>query len=641
MRYQVRDISQVHTIDSRDVSFDTVVMHFVEYGYEYLYIVRDNQIKDVISYHEFIKHGLDFRKRDYILDSRILHNINIENYLEKNYSLNRLVVLEDEQLLYEINLMTEPELLHSVERELFSLRFLPLFRSSISNQIKEYEKIYIFSNDEIFDFIKENSLDCNLLRADLSFAQEEICEGSAILDYQLGSKLRKKVLGEKEQFVISIYNLIEREAFRRLINYCKNKNLNLRMIRIPNYDSIKNLSKYENEVVQYGKGFLDLICDDDYLNEFCRNSYNKSFIKQRGASRSVRYDNGIWVTQGDCNEEGISVINGIRCNNKTKSVHLRTTHFFGPCIVFGMLVTNEDTISEQYKKACKRKGIDIAVENHGGLHGNNVLNSLIGALAVPKKTQDSIVIIDYFDDLPKKEYTSVEDYGFIFDRKTSADTWFLDHPVHCNGEANRIIAEYLCDSLLGEDTDEISHDLNIYEYDELVCSSRYFTVSNTVGIKTKKELSKAITMKWGTDKTGISTFIVYDIEDLYSFNSTIEKLLKKEEKLVLCYAFDHLPFEKQREYVSICSDYKQNNKIVVFQLNPYFNIFNYGDEKLYGNAENLKNTIEDFMFSVIVPNEMKKCYLKKQITGIQRDYIMSMEKRNNKEKMNECYIEFV
>ena len=122
MRYQVRDISQVHTIDSQDVSFDVVVKHFVEYGYEYLYILQDNQIKDVINYHEFIKYGLDYRNRDYILDSTLLDNNNIENYLEKNYSLNRLVVLEDGQLLYEINLMTEPELLHSVERELFSLR---------------------------------------------------------------------------------------------------------------------------------------------------------------------------------------------------------------------------------------------------------------------------------------------------------------------------------------------------------------------------------------------------------------------------------------------------------------------------------------------------------------------------------------
>ena len=192
MRYQVRNISQVHTIASREISLDVALQHFVEYGYEYLYIVQDDQIKDVISYHEFIKYGLDFRKRDYIMDISVFDDIDIESYLERNYSLNRLVILEDRKLLYEINLMTEPELLHSVERELFALRFLPLFGSSISKQIKEYEQIYVFSNDEIFKFIKDNTVDCNLVRVDSFIFQEgEICEESAILDYQYGSKLRK------------------------------------------------------------------------------------------------------------------------------------------------------------------------------------------------------------------------------------------------------------------------------------------------------------------------------------------------------------------------------------------------------------------------------------------------------------------
>lgn len=161
MRYQVRDIFQIHTIERREISLDVALLHFVEYGYEYLYIVQDERINDVISYHDFIKYGLDFRKRDYILDISVLEDIDIESFLEQKYSLNRLVILEDEKLLYEINLMTEPELLHSVETELFALRFLPLFGNNIANQIKEYEKIYVFSNDEIFDFIKYNLVDCN------------------------------------------------------------------------------------------------------------------------------------------------------------------------------------------------------------------------------------------------------------------------------------------------------------------------------------------------------------------------------------------------------------------------------------------------------------------------------------------------
>lgn len=614
MRYQVRNISQVHTIASREISLDIALQHFVEYGYEYLYIVQDDQIKDVISYHEFIKYGLDFRKRDYIMDISVFDDIDIESYLERNYSLNRLVILEDRKLLYEINLMTEPELLHSVERELFALRFLPLFGSSISKQIKEYEQIYVFSNDEIFKFIKDNTVDCNLVRVDSFIFQEgEICEESAILDYQYGSKLRKRILGNKEQFVISLYTMVEREAFRRLINYCENKKLNLCMLRIPNYDSIKTLSEYEAKVVQYSKRFLDLICDDDYLNEFCKNSKNKSFIMQRGASRSVRFDNGIWFTQGDCSEDGISVINGIRCNHQVDNVRLNTTHFFGPCVVFGMLVTDEETISEQYKIACNNSGNEINVENHGGLHGNNVLNSIIGALVTPMKPQDSVVIIDYFDDLPKEDYISVVDYGAVFDRKSSEDTWFLDHPVHCNGIANGIIAEYICKSLARENVEHAVFDgkIKYAEYDELVCESRYFTVSNTVGIKTKTILSKAIKNKWENARDDISCMMIFDIERFDDFKRTVEKILAKSEKLIIFYAFDHLQFEKQKDNESAYDFLRQNNKVLVYQLNPYFNAFNYGNGKMYGHIEKFRYVIEDFMSSAIIPNGIAKCYLKR------------------------------
>lgn len=51
--------------------------------------------------------------------------------------------------------MTEPELLHSIERELIALRIMPLFAQEVKQQLQQYSVITVFADDYVSDFCRK------------------------------------------------------------------------------------------------------------------------------------------------------------------------------------------------------------------------------------------------------------------------------------------------------------------------------------------------------------------------------------------------------------------------------------------------------------------------------------------------------
>lgn len=155
LQYQIRSKSQIHSIDKESIDLLDAIEHFAKYGYEYLYIMENGVIVDSISYHEFIKYGLINKTRNYVIEKKQVEKIGIDKYITIHNEFNRIVVVDDDEFQYEINLMTEPELLHSIERELIALRIMPLFAQEVKQQLQQYSVITVFADDYVSDFCRK------------------------------------------------------------------------------------------------------------------------------------------------------------------------------------------------------------------------------------------------------------------------------------------------------------------------------------------------------------------------------------------------------------------------------------------------------------------------------------------------------
>ena len=617
MQYQIRSRLQIHSINNKSIDILFAVEHFARYGYEYLYIIDNNVFTDAISYHDFIKHGLHKKPRSYVVEKKYIEQIGIDKYITAHNELSRIVVIDDNEFQYEINLMKEPELLHCIERELFALRFMNLFAQDVRKQLNQYSNstITVFADEHVYEFLKSHFQELNF-----EFVKDllEVKAGSIeyVLDYKYGKKLLSKIIGEYNK--IDIYSIIEKIAIDRLVDYTENYGLLLKMYRIPNYNYISNLSEKEKKVIDNKLSFLDLINNEEYLEEFCLSDKDKKFVSMRGASESVRWDSGIDIIQGDCNTFGIEVSEGKRQIPGTLSFRGEscTVHFFGPCIVFGMLVVNDETIPAYFKNICIAKHKSVSVINHGGLNGNNVLNSIMGALITPMKKNDIIIIIDFFNDLPKEDYLDVHELYDVLNLNKEIKVRFFDHPVHCNSLANRLIAEYLFKQIFEDnELDLLNESEENWTYDKNIFALRSFSTTHSVAIKAREKLKDLINGRYELFKGVIGVVVLTDFSCKDKIDFLIKDAMTMCDILILYYTFDHLDFSKQFDSIAVVESFAVNERILVQQLSPYFNIYNYGTGRLYGNNFYDSYTIEkDLLEAVLIPNHVNVRFFYEKIS---------------------------
>lgn len=602
MQYQIRSKSQIHSIDKESIDLLDAIEHFAKYGYEYLYIMENGVIVDSISYHEFIKYGLINKTRNYVIEKKQVEKIGIDKYITIHNEFNRIVVVDDDEFQYEINLMTEPELLHSIERELIALRIMPLFAQEVKQQLQQYSVITVFADDYVSDFLQKNLLGINFeFVKDLSEIKADSIE--CVLDYKYGKKLLSKVMGEYTR--VEIYSIVEKSAIERLIDYVEKHELILKMYRIPEYGQIRNLSASEKYVVDNKIPFLDLINDENYLEEFCLSEDDKKFVSMRGASKSIRWDSGIVIIQGDCKEFGIEVSEGNRKTSLYMDRGERTVHFFGPCIVFGMLVVNDETIPAYFEKLCIEKHRELSVMNHGGLNGNNVLNSIMGALVTPMKKNDIIIIIDFFNDLQNEDYSYVRDLYNAFNSTDEKRIRFLDHPVHCNSLANGLIADYLYKQIFEYHEFSLAKRSDEYWiYDKNLVALRTFAVTHSAAIKTREILKNSISERFGTTRDIIGVVVLTEFMEKEKIGYLIKEALTVCVILIVYYVYDHLELSEQIASVGAVEEYVANERILVRQLTPYFNPHNYGAGHIFGSNLYGNSIEKDLIESVLIPNHV-------------------------------------
>lgn len=621
MKYQIKNKNQIHCIDRKNLNLMNAIEHFANHGYEYLYITESGIIVDYISYHEFVKYDFTKRKRNYVVEKSQIDIVGIENYITTNNDYSRIVVVEGDKFQYEINLMTEPELLHAIECELIALRMLPLFLKDIIQQLKKYDVITVFADDYVSSFLQYNlsGIDFRIVENIADFALKGT---DSILDFRYGKKLLNKAIGEHQR--IELYPIIEKLAVRRLAEYCTNNDILLKMYRIPEYHQIHKLSNDERFVADNKISFLELIGNERYLDQFCLSEEDKQFVLMRGASRSVRWDSGIEIIQGDCNEFGVEVSRGIRVNSQHACGEQRTAHFFGPCIVFGMFVVDDETIPAFFEKRCLQESQRMSVQNHGGLNGNNVVNSIMGALSTPMRKNDVIIIIDFFNRLPKEDYMYVEELNDAINMLGNDQVRFLDHPVHCNTLANKEIADYLYKQVMNCKNFNQGNMLDVnYFNDSKLVEVRDFSTTHSAAIKARGMLERMLNrcLEYNWEKLGI--IIVTDSLEEEKIKRYIDSAVTKCDILILYYAYEHLALPEQISNINKIEKYSERKEIVAIQMLPYFNEKNYGDGCIYGGNLQFLSDIEiDLIQAVLIPNHIgiRFCY-KEMDSSIENKYI--------------------
>ena len=160
-------------------------------------------------------------------------------------------------------------------------------------------------------------------------------------------------------------------------------------------------------------------------------------------------DNGFFYTQEDCYSDEINVFDGVRitpCSQgNDNGVCL---NFYGPCTTFGIMVPDDETVTACLQKRFNSEGISAFCVNYGGLHGNNVLNSIISALNTPVKPGDYLIFLDVLNHYDAETYPNLIDTNEWYNKKKSKnDVYFFDFPGHCNYKANLIMADGIYDDI--------------------------------------------------------------------------------------------------------------------------------------------------------------------------------------------------
>ena len=451
MNYETTFSSDLKKIDSRELSLENIVEHFAANGYDFLYVYENERFVGVITFTDFLS-GEYFKSRDrkFIRHFKEVGCLSdVEKIFEDNPEVERLVLIDDKDIVCEYNPCIELPLQNNVAKNLMALRYIRFFRKKIVRHLSNFDRILVIAKDFVGNFIAkilpEIKFDL-ITRINANEYDEKFLGYDLILDFYYGKRLRK-MLGFK--FSVADFSVIvERFALEELIAYCEKNAVALKFYKLQTYSGLNCLHAWEAENFQKRMTLPKLLINEAYVRKFATNDFEYEYIRKRKFFCSPRLDNGYCFTQSDCKTKGLTVSNGLRHSALENFNSTCVAHVYGPCTTFGILTSDFETVTSHLNKMFRAVSWDCSAINHGGMHGDNVLNSIMSALATPVKRGDMLIFLDVLDDFSADAYPNLLEVNDWFNQnKTSRDLMFFDFPGHCNSAANKIIAKGIFEDL--------------------------------------------------------------------------------------------------------------------------------------------------------------------------------------------------
>lgn len=468
-------------LSKEELNYDTLIEWFIRHLNDNVYIVESGRIIGLISCKEFENHLRDGRgmppiKEDYpFVDiSMASDRIKIYKAFRDDITLFRLPLMEDGRIVGEyynsLSYKENTERYH-IKNIIPELR---AFSSEISNYLveKKWNRIVaiIDENDEYtIEVLQQINRVKIVFCHDYSSARDRLKsdEGDVVLDLKYPDEYREyytEKLGIKDKVFI-IFEMMSEILTRSFVSYCNKYGIHLVAVYAVGKEDISFLGKKDESKMSSNKTINDVLADQEYLKKFYYDNSecleyatDKSFGQLGG--RVVRF-NGLYNRLLDVKSKYINVVYGERKTCGSPDSYSNSIHFFGPCIVQGICVTDDYTI-ETYlqKKINDRMPNSYKVVNHGSATHTpygSFCNDWLFAMDTEFDCGDIVVIMDAFTDqafdiLRENQIPIISDCH-MFD---GSENLFLNNTYHCNHIANSIYADLIFEKLFGDNMELFS-----------------------------------------------------------------------------------------------------------------------------------------------------------------------------------------
>lgn len=447
MNLSIRDIEQLYITEDNKPNLKWVE-YLMNHEYDNIYLIDEK--KQFIGYvnnqslKEYYKTGeLSINKTIYVDKNN--ENFDANNWFKNHPEIYRLPVIESGKIVKEFYNLGKVGANEDLVNNQNAIKKMSIFTKQIRVlcQNMNWRSISCICNKEELIQLQK------IFGSDIRLRKYQKKETSDVLLDLYFTKTYRKLLLKTKQEVCTLHDLVSSAAVISVKEYIFNRHVNSIFMSGPKKKQLHNMYFDEIDALYHSKNIQSVINRQEYINKIYRDDLlSKEYILHKiyGISNASRViSNGIHKLLLDQRNPYVNIINGERVTTNYPECFENKIHVYGPCIAQGLCVTDSKTIESFLQRMLNEKLTSkYAVVNHGVGDGGDFLNDLIYLLNTNLHSGDIVIIINEFTDLNQKVMSKYEikkyECDALFDQK---HYWFINHPYHCNANANQLIAQYL------------------------------------------------------------------------------------------------------------------------------------------------------------------------------------------------------
>lgn len=266
------------------------------------------------------------------------------------------------------------------------------------------------------------------------------------------SELKRKIFN---QVVFSLNELCENAEYYYFVNeISKNNSIGIQVFEFPDIKEFTNLTEDEKRRIEFDhhyRYYYERYKDNEeianLLSRVLGNLFTDEFIESRNHMPNVYLKNGSCFLENSDNPYCMSLDGKRRTTNQPQE-YQHDLNIFGPCIVFGALVDDENTIPSYLQRYINEKNLSYRVNNYGAravYFPENVRS--FDNLIIRVNDQFIFLVLKHeADKLREFGFTNITKLEPILNNPTLKD-YFIDEPVHCNANANMQISQFISSTI--------------------------------------------------------------------------------------------------------------------------------------------------------------------------------------------------
>lgn len=579
MRYQIIFEEALQIFYDYSPSIEEMALHFANNGYDPIYIYRNDSLDSVVTFEDFQRKQLiSGINRNFIRQYKtILNRQIIEQDFCSNLDSDCLIYVSGGRVICEVNALIKLPIQNSIAKNIMSLRYVGIFKSELQGYFDEVKSVLILSSQEIYSYLCTHFPKVNFIHSDDYNSANYIIESEnidVVFDFVYNKKIRK-IIQFTHPNVVDLCKVLTPFALERLKTLSSEKGVSLKFYKLPRYADLTCLNSKEIANSEVRKMLGELIQNQEYIKAFVRSEDEYYYLKKKHYHSSQRLDNGFCFVMDESRDSNQQVRDGIRINGNGEKKAGHIYNFYGPCTAYGFLVRDELTVPALVEKYAEDDGIDVRTHNRAGIHGDNELNSIMGALSVPVAPGDAHVFLDVLEDLPVDNYPNFCYVKEWFNtRKSKEEVQFMDFPGHCNSDSNRIMADYIYEDIKNIETTMKKEEsdrkpLLAYNFDDYDVLS----ITHSSYIKQKRIIRKRMAHNHSFGEIGVAIVpdnMNYDLAIFY-----LQRCIKECDFLYILFPNANVErVETHKRIYDACGKY---NSVVAIPLEYFFDVMRYTD----------------------------------------------------------------